>query len=142
FALIGVSSAISLGVVTGVLELVPGIGPLTAVLVASSQAQGKVLAIVLFLVALRLLQDYVVYPRLIQRGMHLSTLAVVLTIWCGAALARAPGVILAIPVAGFLSVSVRHFREYRDIERLVHPAKKRSGRFNRRVGGQEISTGE
>jgi predicted PurR-regulated permease PerM len=74
--------------------------------------------------------------------MHLSTLAVVLTIWCGAALARAPGVILAIPVAGFLSVSVRHFREYRDIERLVHPAKKRSGRFNRRVGGQEISTGE
>jgi predicted PurR-regulated permease PerM len=142
FALIGVSSAISLGVVTGVLELVPGIGPLTAVLVASSQAQGKVLAIVLFMVALRLLQDYVVYPRLIQRGMHLSTLAVILTIWCGAALARAPGVILAIPVAGFLSVSVRHFREYREIERLVHPAKKKSGRFNRRVGGQEISTGE
>jgi predicted PurR-regulated permease PerM len=60
--------------------------------------------------------------------MHLSTLAVILTIWCGAALARAPGVLLAIPVAGFLSVSMRHWREYRDIERLVHPAHPRTER--------------
>jgi hypothetical protein len=28
-------------------------------------------------------------------------------------------VILAIPAAGFLSVSVRHWREYREIEHLV-----------------------
>ena len=60
-----------------------------------------------------------IYPRLIRHGMHMSTLAVILTIWIGAALAGAAGVILAIPVAGFLSVSYRHWREYRDIERLV-----------------------
>ncbi len=128
FVLLGVPSAVSLGVLTGVLELVPGIGPLTALLVACSQAGDHLLAVILFLVGVRLVQDYVVYPVLIRRGMHLSTLAVILTIWCGAALARAPGVILAIPIAGFLSVSVRHWREYRDIERLVHPATKRSGR--------------
>jgi hypothetical protein len=28
-------------------------------------------------------------------------------------------VILAIPAAGFLSVSLRHWREFREIERLV-----------------------
>ena len=81
------------------------------------------LAVVLFLGALRIVQDYVVYPRLIRRGMHLSTPAVILTIWLGAALAQAFGVILAIPVAGCLSVSVRHWREYREIERLVATAK-------------------
>jgi hypothetical protein len=32
-------------------------------------------------------------------------------------------VILAIPVAGFLSVSMRHWREYREIERLVKSGK-------------------
>ncbi len=34
----------------------------------------------------------------------------------------AAGVVLSIPVAGFLSVSVRHWREYRSIERLVRQA--------------------
>ncbi|HEV2985391.1 MAG TPA: AI-2E family transporter, partial [Vicinamibacterales bacterium] len=66
-----------------------------------------------------------IYPRLVRRGMHLSTLAVIVTIWGGAALAGAAGVILAIPVAGFLSVSLRHWREYRDIERLVRRGQPR-----------------
>jgi predicted PurR-regulated permease PerM len=114
-----VPSAVSLGVTAGILELVPAIGPLTALLVASSQAGDHVVGVIVFLGALRLVQDYAIYPRLIRRGMHLSTPAVILTIWCGATLARAPGVILAIPVAGFVSVSLRHWREYREIERLV-----------------------
>jgi predicted PurR-regulated permease PerM len=119
FMAVGVPSAVSLGVAAGILELVPAIGPLTALLIASSQAAGRVLAVVVFLAALRVLQDYVIYPRLIRRGMHLSTPAVIATIWIGAVLGGAAGVILAIPVAGFLSVSFRHWREYRAIEQLV-----------------------
>jgi predicted PurR-regulated permease PerM len=118
FVLLGTPSAISLGVLAGVLELVPAIGPLTVLLIATSRGEG-VVAIVLFLVALRIVQDYVVYPRLIRRGMHLSTLAVILTVWAGAVLAGAAGVIIAIPAAGCLSVSMRHWREYREIERLL-----------------------
>jgi predicted PurR-regulated permease PerM len=124
FLLLGVPSAVSLGVTGGVLELVPAIGPLTMLLVASSEAGNRILAVILFLFAVRLVQDYVVYPRLIRRGMHLSTPAVILTIWCGAAIARAPGVILAIPVAGLLSVSLRHIREYRQIEQLVRKNRR------------------
>ena len=119
FVLLRVPSVVSMGIAAGVLELVPAIGPLTAMLVAGTQADDRALAVIAFLGALRLAQDYVVYPRLIRRGMHMSTPAVILTIWCGAALRGAAGVILAIPVAGLLSVSFRHWREYRDIERLV-----------------------
>ena len=122
FLLLGAPSAISLGVLAGILELVPGIGPLTVLLIATSQGD-RVIAIVVFLALLRIVQDYVVYPRLIRRGMHLSMLAVILTVWIGAVLAQAPGVILSIPFAGFLSVSMRHWREYREIERLVRAAK-------------------
>lgn len=123
FVLLGAPYAISLGVMAGILELVPAIGPLTVLLIATSQAGDRLVPIVLFLAALRVIQDYVVYPRLIRRGMHLSTLAVILTVWIGAVLAQAPGVIIAIPVAGFLSVSVRHWREYREIEQLVATVK-------------------
>jgi predicted PurR-regulated permease PerM len=125
FALLRIPSALSMGIAAGVLELVPAIGPLTAMLMAVTQADDHVVAVLAFLGALRLAQDYIIYPRLIQRGMHMSTPAVILTIWCGAALGGAAGVILAIPVAAFLSVSLRHWREYRDIERLVHTSTGR-----------------
>jgi predicted PurR-regulated permease PerM len=118
FVLLGAPSPVALGVLAGILELIPAIGPLTVLLIATTQAD-RVLGICLFLLALRLVQDYVVYPRLIRRGMHLSTLAVIVTVWIGAVIARAPGVMLAIPLAGFVSVSMRHWREYRDIETLV-----------------------
>jgi predicted PurR-regulated permease PerM len=119
FLAIGLPSAISIGVAAGILELVPAIGPLTAMLIASAQSGDRLIAVIVFLAALRVVQDYVIYPRLVRHGMHLSTPAVILTIWIGAALAGAAGVILAIPAAGFLSVSWRHWREFRDIERLV-----------------------
>ena len=124
FALLQLPSAVSLGVTAGVLELVPAIGPLTAMLVAATQAGDRVWEVVALLGGLRVVQDYVIYPRLIRRGMHMSTPAVILTIWLGAVLAGAAGVIIAIPVAGFLSVSVRHWREYREIERLVRAAAR------------------
>src|SRR6188768_2952631 len=111
FLLIGVPSAISLGVLAGVLELVPAIGPLTMLIIATAQGE-RIVAVILFLLMLRVVQDYVVYPQLVKSGMHLSTTAVIVTIWIGAAIAGAGGVVLALPAAGCLSVSLRHWREY------------------------------
>ena len=122
FSLFHLPYAVSMGIVAGILELVPVIGPLTVALMAAGQAGQDALAIVFILVALRVVQDLVVYPRLIRRGMHLSPAAVVLVVWLGAALNGAAGVILAIPFAGLLAVSVRHWREYREIERFVGTA--------------------
>lgn len=124
FAVLGLPYAGSLGIAAGVLELVPVIGPLTVGLMAAGQAGRSALAVVAFLVALRLVQDYILYPRLIRRGMHLSTIAVILSVWIGAGLYGATGVLVAIPIASFISVSVRHWREYREIERLVRSSDK------------------
>jgi predicted PurR-regulated permease PerM len=124
FSWFGVPFALSLGTLAGVLELIPVIGPLTVMVMAVGQADRNALAIAVFLIGYRGVQDYVVYPRLVRRGMHLSSVAVIFAVWCGAALDGAAGVVLAIPVAGFLSVSFRHWREYRDIERLVRTANR------------------
>jgi len=125
FSLFHLPYAVSMGIVAGVLELVPVIGPLTVMLMAVGQAEQHAVALVIVLAALRVVQDLVIYPRLIRRGMHLSSAAVILAVWCGAALNGAAGVVLAIPCAGFLSVSMRHWREYRAIEHLVRTAARR-----------------
>jgi predicted PurR-regulated permease PerM len=125
FSLFRLPSALSLGVLAGILELVPVLGPLTVMVMAAGEAE-HALWVIGFLLGFRVIQDYLVYPRLVRRGMHLSSVAVIVSIWCGATLNGAAGVVLAIPVAGFLSVSYRHWREYRAIERLVRAPRASS----------------
>jgi predicted PurR-regulated permease PerM len=120
FALMKLPNAAMFGIVAGLLETVPIAGPLAVAISATSVASSsQVLLVLAFLGSLRLLQDYVIYPRLIRRAMHLHPLAVVLAIWLGASLGGIVGVCLAVPTVGVLQVTYRHYREYRDIERLV-----------------------
>src|SRR5205823_13375040 len=75
--------------------------------------------VLLFLGVLRVVQDYVIYPRIIGVGIHLHPLAVILAILAGAELAGVAGVFLAIPVIAILTVSYRHWLEHRGSETIA-----------------------
>jgi predicted PurR-regulated permease PerM len=129
FALMKLPNAAMFGIVAGLLEAVPIAGPLAVAISATAVASpSQVLLVLAFLGALRVLQDYVIYPRLIRRAMHLHPIAVVVAIWIGATLGGIVGVCLAVPSVGVLQVTYRHYREYREIERLVrdYEAHRRS----------------
>ena len=90
FAVIGLPSPLVLGFIAGALEFIPLVGPLVialllALLAILHSGLGMALAVLLFLGVLRIVQDYVIYPRVIGRGIHLHPLAVILAILCGAA---------------------------------------------------------
>ncbi len=128
FALMKLPNAAMFGIVAGLLETVPIAGPLAVAISATSVASSSQVPLVLvFLLGLRMLQDYVIYPRLIRRAMHLHPVAVVLAIWLGAGLGGVVGVCLAVPTVGVLQVTWRHYHEYLAVERLVRehtvPAK-------------------
>ena len=116
FALIGVPHAMVLGIGAGLLEFIPLAGPLTigaiAVTFAAFSSTGQALSVLAFLVILRVVEDYVVYPRIIGHGIHLHPLAVIVAILCGAELAGLVGVFLSIPAVAVLSVAFRHWREH------------------------------
>jgi predicted PurR-regulated permease PerM len=123
FWAIGVPNTLVLGLIAGVMEFIPLVGPITValvvVIITSFQSTTQALVALLFLAVLRIVQDYVLYPRIIGQGIHLHPLAVILAILCGAELAGIAGVFLAIPVIAIITVSYRHWLEHRGSEGLV-----------------------
>jgi hypothetical protein len=75
--------------------------------------------VLLFLGVLRIVQDYVIYPRLIGQGIHLHPLAVIFAILAGEKLAGVAGIFLAIPVVAIVTVSYRHWMEHRGSEGIA-----------------------
>jgi predicted PurR-regulated permease PerM len=124
FTVLRLPSPLVLGVIAGICEFIPLVGPLTVAVVAAVAAVlhgGIFLAfmVLVFLAVLRIVQDYVIYPRLIGQGIHLHPLAVIIAILSGAELAGIAGIFLAIPVVAILTVSYRHWLEHRGSEGLA-----------------------
>jgi predicted PurR-regulated permease PerM len=124
FTLLGLPSPLVLGVIAGVCEFIPLVGPLVVAVIAAAAGVlhgGFFLAFLVLIVlgVLRILEDYVVYPRLIGQGIHLHPLAVIIAILSGAELAGVAGIFLAIPVVAILTVSYRHWLEHRGSEGLA-----------------------
>jgi predicted PurR-regulated permease PerM len=116
FLVLEVPYAVVFGIAAGLLEFIPLAGPLTiAVLVvgfAAFHSLGQALAVGVFLAVLRVVQDYVVYPRIVGKGIHLNPLAVILAILCGGELGGLAGIFLAIPVVA-VAVAYRHYQKHR-----------------------------
>jgi predicted PurR-regulated permease PerM len=123
FLLMGVPYPLVLGILAGLLEFIPLVGPLTLAFIATSISSfysiNLAVGVLVFLGILRILQDYVIYPRIIGQGIHLHPLAVILAILAGAELAGITGIFLAIPVIAIATVAYRHWLEHRGSEGLV-----------------------
>ena len=118
FWALGLPSPLVLGLIAGIFEFVPLVGPLTVAILAAllgllHSGWGAALMVLLFLGVLRVVQDYVIYPRIIGTGIHLHPLAVIFAILAGAEIAGVAGIFLAIPVIAVLTVTYRHWLEHR-----------------------------
>ncbi|MCY7375773.1 MAG: AI-2E family transporter [Pyrinomonadaceae bacterium] len=116
FYLLGVNYAILLGVLAGIFEFVPLIGPLTigviVITVASLESTSEAIYVGLFLAVLRIIHDYVTYPRIVREGIHLHPLAIILSVLAGEQVAGIPGVFISIPVVALLTVLYKHILEH------------------------------
>lgn len=126
FIVLGVPFPLVIGVIAGMLEFIPLVGPVVvagiAILVTSfspDTSSYSAVWVLLFLGVLRVVHDYVIYPRLVGQGVHLHPLAVILAILTGNELAGVTGIFLSIPVIAIATVSYRHWLEHRGSEGLV-----------------------
>jgi len=123
FAVIGIPYPVLLGVLAGVLEFIPLVGPLVVAVAAATVGalHAPMLAIwaVGFLGGLRVVEDYVIYPRLIRRGIHLHPLAIIVAVLIGAELDGVAGMFLAVPTAAIAAVVYRHWLEWRSRDNVL-----------------------
>lgn len=116
FYLLGINYALLFGVLAGFFEFVPLIGPITigitVIVAAALESPWEAFYVFIFLVILRILQDYVFYPRIIREGIHLHPLAIILSVLAGEQIAGIPGVFLSIPVIALITVVYKHILEH------------------------------
>lgn len=117
YTIVEVPNFAVLGALAGLLEFIPMVGPLLAIVIAFSlsllTSLKCALIVVLFMVSLRILQDYVIYPRIIGHGIKMHPLLVITAILCGAEIDGVVGVFLAIPVVGLFIVGYNHYVAYK-----------------------------
>jgi predicted PurR-regulated permease PerM len=124
FTLLGLPGSLVMGVLAGLFEFVPLVGPVSIAIMAALLAMFhagpfNAFLVLLFLGILRIVQDYAIYPRLIGHGIHLHPLAVIFAILAGEKLAGVAGIFLAIPVVAILTVSYKHWMEHRGSEGIA-----------------------
>jgi predicted PurR-regulated permease PerM len=110
FWLIGLPFWLLIGIFAGVVEIVPVIGPLTAgllaVLVGLTVSWEVALAAGVAVLVVRVLEDYLVIPRVLGDAVGLSPLVVLVAVFGSAVLFGGWAVLLAIPFAAVAATVV------------------------------------
>ena len=124
FYLLGLKYALLLGILAGIFEFVPLLGPLTIGLIviitaAASDNPWNALYVAIFLVVLRIIHDYVTYPRIVRGGLHLHPLAIILSVLAGEQVAGIPGVFISIPIVAVATVIYRNILEHQGRRSLI-----------------------
>ena len=118
----GAQYTLMLGTAGGLLEFIPVVGPLVAAVLILSVAlltgYTHWLIALAFLISWRLLQDYVVSPRIMGKSMELHPLGAIFGVLAGGEIAGVLGVYLSIPVMASLRIVWRRWRMYAEKRRF------------------------
>lgn len=135
--LLGVPYALIIGIIAGVTNVIPYLGPIVggAVAAVSAAFVSPMLVVwtVLYIVVLQQLESMFLQPRVMSGQVNLHPVLVVFSLLVGASVGGLVGMLLALPVAGAINAAfVYYFEKHTDSE-LATP----DGALFRRVECEE-----
>jgi predicted PurR-regulated permease PerM len=114
FAIVGMPYGLLVAAFAAVLEVIPMLGPavggITIALVAVISGTHP-LTVVIFVIAFRMLQDYILSPHLMGRGVELHPLLVLFGVFAGAEVAGVAGTFLSVPALALARVLYLRLRK-------------------------------
>jgi predicted PurR-regulated permease PerM len=103
--------ALALAVISGILEIVPTLGPILAGAIATIFALTidpiKAIFVIILYVIVQQLENNFVVPKVMQKAVGLSPVIIIFAVLIGARLLGLVGAILAVPIAASISVIVQ-----------------------------------
>jgi putative permease len=123
--LIGVKYFFLIGVFAGLANLVPYFGPIVGAMIAVTVSIlqtgnfAMAFSVILAFVSIKLIDDVMIQPIVVAKSVHMHPLTVLLSVLIGGKLFGILGMLLAVPVTGFIKVlvheSILNYRRYREV---------------------------
>jgi predicted PurR-regulated permease PerM len=108
FGLLQIKYFYALAVIAGILNIVPIIGPLIALvlaaIIAAFDSWTKLAGVLLFFAVYQQVENAILTPRIMKLSVDLPPLAVIIALLIGGALAGVLGALIAVPTAALLAV--------------------------------------
>lgn len=121
-SILDVDFALLLGILAGIFEIVPNLGPILgaipAVLVALPDSLGKALAVIIAFVIIQQAENLILVPRVMGRSVRLHPAIVMMVLVVGGALWGVWGLLLAVPVTALTRDLLRYARHRLSDERV------------------------
>jgi predicted PurR-regulated permease PerM len=106
--ILGVKYALLLGVIAGITEIIPYVGPfigaIPGVFIAFSDSLPKVIMVAALYFLIQQLENYILVPKVMQKTTGLNAVVVMAAILIGGKLGGIVGALLAVPVVSMLEV--------------------------------------
>jgi predicted PurR-regulated permease PerM len=119
FASLDLRYAYALGVLTGLLNIVPVLGVtislVLALLVAAIDSWGRVLGVAIFFVIYVPIENYFLVPHIMKNRVNLPALGIFVALLLGSALEGVPGAVVAIPTAVLVSELLGEYLVQKDV---------------------------
>ena len=125
-AILRVPYFLIIGAVAGVANMIPYFGPIVGAVpaiilnVIDKGSLSAALVVILAFIAIRLIDDTLVSPNILGRGLEIHPLLVIIAIFIGGGMFGIMGLVLCIPVTGIIKVTIqellwniKHYRAFR-----------------------------
>jgi predicted PurR-regulated permease PerM len=113
--ILGVDYALALGLIAGLTEIIPYVGPFiggaTATFIAFGDSPLKALMVIILYVIIQQLESQLLVPRVMQKAVGLNPIVSIIILIIGAKLGGIVGALIAIPVASVISIFIQDFKE-------------------------------
>jgi predicted PurR-regulated permease PerM len=118
YLMLHIRYAFALGVLTGLLNIIPVLGAAIcvalALLVAAIDSWGRVLGVAIFYLVYLQIENSFLTPRIMRNSVGLPGLAILVALLIGSALGGVPGALVSVPTAALVAVLVDEYLVYKN----------------------------
>lgn len=112
--LLGIPFALPLGLLAGILEIVPTIGPIIsavpAIIVGLTISPGIAVSVVVFYILLQMLENNILVPKIMEKAVGLNPIVIIIGVLIGSKFLGILGALLAVPFIAMILIIAKSFK--------------------------------